>query len=496
MPGLKKCLIPLALASVLAGCGSTVSSGQSGLAGAAQGADLNGLANPATSGLSTPTAALGSASTDAAGQLPGAASSNQGTSAMATDTNGQPPRRVGAKLSDVLIGYPTSRDLSAVASNVGIAGADTGDLDAQASILAADINSRGGLLGHRIVLVNHDISTAQATSDPAAAAQAACTDWVQDHHVFAVADTAEGLGASPGLRDCLTKAKVPLISNGGFSDADYASSPLFASPSSMTLDRYLPAVVDRLVAQGFFGKWDAIQGKSGTAPVKIGAQSFDNEQGRHYIAVLRKALARHGLTLDQVESHSSDVSANAASTSSAVLRFKAQGVTHIFNANLLFYKDSDSQSYHPRYAIDDTVPTPQLLAKNVGKSQLHGAMGVGYQPLAEVEGAPDIGPAATRCFWLMRKGGQSTSAQFTRTVMANVCDNFFLLEAAFKSSGVLTPTGMITGVSRLGTAFKSAFTYQPGFSTNKHYGANRVRDFVYSDVCGCFTYPSTTTYQV
>ncbi len=116
--------------------------------------------------------------------------------------------------------------------------------------------------------------------------------------------------------------------------------------------------------------------------------------------MLRAALARHKLTLNEVERHGIDVSANAASTSAAVLRLKAQGITHMFNANLLFYQGAGSQRLHPRYAVDDTIDTPQLLAQNVGKEQLHGAMGAGYQPLNEVENFGSVGPAADQCIAL------------------------------------------------------------------------------------------------
>jgi hypothetical protein len=263
----------------------------------------------------------------------------------------------------------------------------------------------------------------------------------------------------------------------------------------MSVDRYLPAVVDRLHAQGFFAAWDARAGRPGVAPVKIGVQGFDNAAGRHYVAVLDKALRRYGLKVDEQDLHSTDISQNASATSAAVLRFSANGVTHVFHANVLFYKGADSQGYKPRYAVDDTVPTPALLAQNVGKSQLHGAMGAGYLPVYEVPAPQDVSPSATRCKELMRRAGEDVSQSLTLTYVLHVCDAMSFLERGFAVGGEVSAVGLQRGLARMGR-FESSITYRSTPTPTHHDGAAGIRDFVYVDDCGCFAFTSSRIHPV
>lgn len=415
-----------------------------------------------------------------------------------SESSGPTPNAIplghGVTEDAVYIGYSSARDLSTVAGTLGIEGTNTGDIDGQVRAVVNDINGRGGLLGREIKLVNHDYKAAQSNRE--AQSQAACATWTQDHQVFAVMDTA---GASdPVLEACLTERGVPLLSNWLTRSANaFARNPLVVGVSEMPMDDYVPAVVDRLAAQDFFTSWDTVRGREGTIqPIKIGLTHFDNEVGNTYAELLRGRLAEHGYEVAAEESHSEDLSDNAASTSSAVLRFKAEGVTHVFNANLFFYQQAENQDYHPRYAIDDYISTPQLLAENVGPSQLHGALGAGYQPLAEVADPADPTLATARCRELMNKAGHDTSSQFTFTVMLGVCDPFGLLEAGLDASRDLTATGLVRGIESLGSGFVPGATYNTFFSPTRHAGANGVRDFVYDDTCRCFTFPDSTIHPV
>ena len=257
--------------------------------------------------------------------------------------------------------------------------------------------------------------------------------------------------------------------------------------------------MDRLAAQGFFRPWDARAGDPGTAPVKIGVQAFDNEQGRHYVALLDRALRKHGFRVDERDLHSTDVGENASATSAAVLRFAARGVTHVFNANVLFYKDAESQGYYPRYALDDTIATPALMAQNVGrpgvKGPLHGAMGAGYLPAYEVPDPKDVSPAATRCKQMMTKAGEDLSQSLTLVLVLHVCDAMTFLDAAMESGGELSGAGMQRGLASL-RGYESTVTYSGRPTATNHDGASRIRDFVYDDPCGCFVFPTPTTYAV
>jgi hypothetical protein len=309
-------------------------------------------------------------------------------------------------------------------------------------------------------------------------------------------------GQNPTLLACLRKHGIISIDSTalqGSADSYRRQGNYLFSPSAMSIDRYLPAMVDRLWARGFFHSWDVRAGDPGSAPVKIGVQAFDNDEGRHYVKVLDNALRRHGLKVDQTDLHSTDISQNASATSAAVLRFSANGVTHVFNANVLFYKDADSQRYYPRYGIDDTVATPALLASNVAKpgqkGPLHGSMGSGYLPAYEVPDPQDVSPAATWCKELMRKAGEDVSQSLIRVIVLAECDAMTFLVAAMKAGGAATPEGMQRGLLDL-HGYRSTITYEGQPTQAHHDGARRLRDFTFDDACGCFAFPASRTYPV
>lgn len=391
----------------------------------------------------------------------------------------------------IAIGYPTFDDSGAALSAFGISGASIGDPEAQMAVVVKALNARGGILGRRVVAVPHDFPALGASSDPEGTATAACAEW-SEKKVFAVVN----VSPNAAMRSCLAKAGIPLVTSLGISSAASVfgdTLPGVYAPSAMSIDRSVRAVVDRLVARKFFTGWDPATGRPGPQPVKIGMQSFDTPDGQHVVAVTRKALAAHGLTLDEVEAHGTEVSDNSSSTSSAVLRFRANGITHVFDANLVFFQTADSQGYRPRYAIQDTINTPALLAQNVGASQLHGSMGAGYLPAYEAEDAPDVSPEATRCLTLMREAGQDTAPTIARAYMLHYCDALAFLEKALTSAGTVSVRGLRDGAAALGSV-PSHVTYGTRITAARRDGATRIRDFEYVDACTCFRHPSTTTY--
>lgn len=491
------------LCLALAGCGTTVPQGGAVLGGGASttGLGTDGLEplGSAAGGSSQPSGA-GVAGDSPSQVLPGTTASADRSSLTAVDGTPAPaiaaPGAVPAS-GPLIVGFVTQKDLSRTGSAVGLTGIATGDTENQMKAITDDINARGGVLGRRIKLVSHDIKTSEATTNPDQSAFKTCESLAEQKATVIV-----NAGQNPSLLSCLAKHRIVLVDSTGVrsSAASFAKhGNLLFSPSAMSLDRYLPAVVDRLVAQKYFSKWDTRAGDPGVAPVKIGVQAFDNEQGRHYVALLDRALRRHGFKVDERDLHSMDVAENASATSAAVLRFSARGVTHVFNANVLFYKDAESQGYYPRYALDDTISTPALLAENVGrpgvKGPLHGAMGAGYLPAYEVPDPPDVSPAATRCKQLMTKAGEDVSQSLTLVLVLHICDAMTFLDAAMESGGELSSAGMQRGLGSL-QGYQSTVTYEGRPTAARHDGGSRIRDFVYDDKCGCFVFPTATTYDV
>jgi ABC-type branched-subunit amino acid transport system substrate-binding protein len=481
MRRLALCVVLLAATA----CGTTVSpTGQQALQPADDGLGLPGSTSVPTSPPTTVRPGRASGTPTASGPTP------TGPTAPAGPTTTRPAVPRGGT---IVIGYETHKDGASAVAAVGISGASTGDTDNQMRAIAAAVNARGGILGRKVVLAPHDVRTLEAVNNREASDSASCADWL-DKKVFAVVN----IGLRPVLRSCLAKAGVPIVSSIGISTAAsvYGNTlPGVYAPSAMSIDRYVAAVIDRLVARRFFTGWDPATGRPGPLPVKIGMQSFSDADGQHVVAVTRKALAAHGLQLDEVEAHSMNLNDNSASTSGAVLRFRAKGITHVIDANLLFFKGADSQGYHPRYVIQDTINTPALLTKNVGASQLHGAMGAGYLPLYEVDNPPDPSPEATRCKALMRKAGEDTTNAVAAALMLHECDAVAFLEQALTAGGAVSAAALRAGAASMGP-FASHLTYASRITGSRHDGATRVRDFDYVDACSCFRFTSPTTYPV
>jgi hypothetical protein len=209
----------------------------------------------------------------------------------------------------------------------------------------------------------------------------------------------------------------------------------------------------------------------------------------------RNALARHGLRITAESEHGVALSSNASQTQADVLKFQTEGITHMLNPNVLFYEDAESQHYHPRYEIDDTI-SASLMATVAPKAQLHGAMGVGFIPSLEVPDPPDTTPAATRCMALMRAAGEDTTNITARAVMLNECDGLFLLQQALARSRQLSVAGLHAGVAALGSTYRPTLTYASRFPTGSHAGAGVVRDFVFDDAQGSFVFPDHVLHPV
>jgi len=395
----------------------------------------------------------------------------------------------GYTATTITLGYSTAKNAQATLGALGIA-ASSGDVDNQMRALAADVNARGGIAGRRIQYVPHDFDVAGCNTDPASCNQSACEDWTVDHKVFAVIDGVGTMG-DPSVGACLAKAGTPIMTDWFLTAGSeaYRNPTGLYSPSAMPIERYLAALVDRLVAQGFFGKWDILNGRPGTAAVRIGVTYFEEPRDRLYVKVLGQALAKHGLEIAEARSHGRALADNSASTKADVLRFQSSGITHVFHANLFFYQNAQSQGYHPRYAVDDTISTPALLATLVSADQLRGSMGAGYLPTTEVPNPPDPSPATGRCRKLMRAAGEDTSDAIAFAVMLNECDAINLLVEATSLAGGLSLDALHRGTGLLGKAFEPALTYRTSFTGTDHAGAGVVRDFRYNEPCGCFAFP-------
>jgi hypothetical protein len=175
-----------------------------------------------------------------------------------------------------------------------------------------------------------------------------------------------------------------------------------------------------------------------------------------------------------------------------VLPFDAQGA----GIGAFFAQGADSQKYYPRYGLNSGNGAQTTVDANLWpKTQLAGAMGYGWVPLADerLSDNPDAGPmsnAARRsCIALMKKNGQDVSSAIVERQVTTKCDTVRYLKLALETAGRgVTRDALVLGANTLGTAFQSGQTFATFFDATHHDGASQGRSFAYQSDCGCFRY--------
>lgn len=449
------------------------------------------LTSPLAGGVPTPlptTSGVGSL-TDAArvGSDPGG-----GTGSAPADLG--PVSGRGFDANSILLGYTTSRDADAVLNGLGFGGLSVGNTDEQVQAIVHDINANGGILGRKVEVYAHDYSTANYANNPDVESQKACSDFTEDHHVFAVLNTI-GLG-NRIVTQCLAKFDVPYMDDRASLGRDpvytkYARS-LF-QPSSMNINTYVPLFLQGLLTQRYFIGWNTATGDPGSAPVKVGIMHFDDPVWNYYIGLVKQALSAAGYPVKDEITYTHNLDDVFATSANAVVKFRQDGITHVFNANIAFFEAAEDQHYRPRYAFAEDIGA-NALSEIAPANQLHGSLGVGYNPFADVAaGGADEEmrkPIVRKCRQVMRRGGQDTSEQATFQLMLADCDLFNFLRRTLNIAGGISTEAVTTGADALGGSYASTLTFKVKFDARHHAGAVGARDFAYVDACTCYHYTS------
>jgi hypothetical protein len=409
---------------------------------------------------------------------------------------GGPETGLGFTKDTIKIGYATADDYNAFAGSLGIKGVTPqGDPKLQMKAVVDDINKRGGLLGRKIVLVPHDYNTAATVNDAAPENQAACADWTEDNHVFAV------VGApivEDTLLSCLAKARTPLVNAGGLDfptpyDEVFRKYPLFFDVGQMSGELHDRIAIERLAARKFFTPWDTFNGRPGNAaanPVKVGLLEYDDHAGELQLASELKQLKRHGITVSPTDivKCPRPVGGTISCQQSAVLRMSSNNVTHIFGAGIIFIPQAESQHYRPRYFFR---VEPRVIAENSPAAQMAGAMGESNLPVMDVEPSEypgDPSPAAGYCRKVMRSVGQASDDATTLWAQFSICDGLYALEAAVRLAGQLGPEALRAGFERIGTSLPAALTWGSTFGPTRHASAVVLRDIGWDATRSRFVY--------
>ncbi|MCU1602518.1 MAG: hypothetical protein JWO22_3227 [Frankiales bacterium] len=517
------------LALVLTGCGTTVpvaEQGQSqtgtdgGFGSSATGGDGAGSTTGSTSGSTglasgtSGTGSLGSSGTGAtSGSSASGSSSTGGTTGGSGSTSGSGGGGLAAKgfgwdEKSIYVGLPTADDFDSLTKSAG-GNFSNGDIHGDFNAVAADINKHGGILGRKLVIVFHDAPTAQYSSNAAEVAQQMCTYFTEDRPVAAVINGAPQLDAQPNFHTCLEKHHVTLVSqtNTVYSNKDYARlGPHLISGASVSSDVLVPTLVSALKRQGFFSGWNTTLGAAASTPAKVGLLLPDDPAGHYINALFRAQLRKAGV---QVASDYYYPSAGSGGQSqSEVLRFKSAGVTHVLNLPpveleiALFQRQAENQHYRPRYGYSP-FDLPLTVEENptiAPPAQQVGSMGIGWQPLNDVNASKDVGdmPGGARCFAAMKAGNQTfgPSARRAKFAAALTCDALYLLRDAWVQAKSFTGDAILSALPVVGPRFTSASTFASVLSAQDHGVPGYYRDSHYDTGCQCFTYSSRVNHKI
>lgn len=498
-----------ALMLATAGCGSTVTlrpQGQSlpdssgnlsvpgaGAAGGAAGA-VSGVPGAGVTG--TTSTANGTGQISAAGVAPGQTGNASGGRGLVGP---------GVTPTTITIGLVYFTNGKAFNEAIGVNGITNGDDVADVRIVVDDINRHGGVAGRKLVILPY-AEDATSTQPYAVTAQAMCSYMTQDHKVLAVI-LAGSLGDP---KECLNRAGTAELDGNtlGLMDSDGRSQIDFAT-AAMNIDRSVLAAVQAWTVGNWYRPWDTTTGAPAAAGTfKMGILTIDQPALNHAVdKVLLPALARAGHTppasqdivrLQEPTSAGDDGSVLAAIQNS-VLRFRQDGVTHVFimdsngSATLFFANDAYSQHYFPRLGGGTGNAFQALLETgNIQQQSVVGAVGAGWIPLIDLpyDGSDRKyeSSAATHCRALMKAGGQTFSDANAESHALGYCDIVTVIATALNRAPTLTATGFAQGAETIGRSMPSALTPGITIASGHHDGAGAFYANVYDGACGCFQY--------
>lgn len=444
--------------------------------------------------------AAGAAPGSAADQSPGGGSSGGGStgggSTGTDDAGGSSPQTApsagapGLTASTIKLGFEYVADYSEQNEAIG-ANVSSGDQRANYETLVKHYNANGGIAGRKIEPVFYEYT---ATRNIDEQQQASCTHFTQDDPVFAVfvelPETA--------YLNCLSKAGTgtwgyPALS--GADDKTFRAFPGYLQPSALSL-----SAVGRLYAPGLrqagFFEPEAVDGST-----TIGLVTFDEPRFRRVVdREFKPGLRRVGEQLDEVvyatyAKSTNDVGRLSAEMSSAVLRFRREGVDHVtfieYNALIAFtfLQAAESQRYRPQYGLNSTMAGQLFVDQGLAPDgQLDDARLVGWQPLFDLPARfTKPWPAQRECLRMYQEAGIRFPDRNAQGKGLLFCAGFSFLKAALeKAPGPLTVASIQRGGEALGTGWESPWSRYTSFGPGKHYGPARYLTAEFDSDCDCF----------
>ena len=384
-------------------------------------------------------------------------------SAAASSASAASGSSSGAQCADpsgkVNLGLAYESDAAAVTQQS--LGTDTAQVPADQAIVdnlkagVAQLNSAGGLAGCQVDMVTYRFPA--STSDWGQESQKECAAFTQDTHVFAVYSVG-GLENRVGV-DCYVKAKLPFFATGQLyqptCDDLTTGAPYIYYPNGVASCRFA----------GLVGLWNQAGLFSKNAKVGILAMDDGSGQGDYvankiYGPALKKLKIPYETFTYHGASSGNDFANTSVTLSSAVLKFKTDGVnTVIFTpggpqgpAGLMPL--AASQGFFPAYGLNTSDAI--ALAATVGANSIKKGIAVSWQitdlPIQAQQSLP-VNAAITKC---------ATWAQPSTTTLTGVnayCDFLNMLQTSLGKAKDLKPETMRKAIDALGTTFKASTTY-------------------------------------
>jgi hypothetical protein len=498
-------LVLLALFTV--GCGSTVT-GTTATGGGA-GLSANGNQSLSAGGPTTgPNGTVVGGNSSQQGGFSGGGASNPagGSGTVPGASSGNVTKQaLTATTVTIGVGYVTNGDAANAA--IGATGISQGDPKGEAQAVINYINNHGGVAGGRKLVPVWQPYDATSTGTPASQDQSACSNYTQDHHVFAVADS----GLTDNLAACLLKAGVFMDFSGDIISKDngaFHEHPNYVDVGTLSEDRFMNEEVQVLQRQKWFSPWDTTTGQAAaTGTAKLGVLTINNPWWERSVdKVLLPALAKAGhpvassdvfrvtypQTTDQEAQMVSDIQA-------AALRMRSDGVTHVVFTDpnglltIAFSRNAGGQHYFPRYGVSSGSGMEALVtAGDVDPSTLNGALGLGWDPsldLTPTASAHYQTSATAFCLQVLKQAGYTFPDVNSQGIALSTCDTlFFLADVINHTAPNFTLSGALNAVAAIGSTFHPANEPMAFVSASRHDALQEGWDMAWDSKCSCAKY--------
>jgi ABC-type branched-subunit amino acid transport system substrate-binding protein len=231
------------------------------------------------------------------------------------------------------------------------------------------------------------------------------------------------------------------------------------------------------------------------------------EWNRPLDSILLPALKATGHPVDKADvqripaaSTTSDAGRQAQAVSSAVLRLRSDGVTHLVmldasaTVTIFFSQAAKNQGYYPRLGANSATGMQALTDAGIGGNDIfEGAVGLGWFPnldLPRAEAAKRQVPATKDCLAVIKKRtGQDLSAGNGASIALASCDSLFFLKAVGdRADGRLDQAGLVATAEGLGTGFTAALYGKTRFAPGRHDALETGYDMAWDTGCTCAKY--------